>query len=162
MFNFKTKAIIFNNPNNPLGKVYRRHEMEQIANLCKKHNVLMISDEVYEHMVKNQTIFRWHIIYIGFLWNIKIYFVPVKNIQFLSFYSYNLFAGIWQERDDSHGFFAWHVGTNNNHWFSWKVVFRHWLETRMGNSTRIPIKELPSMPSQFYQFMSNASSRSAC
>jgi len=52
LFNAKTKAILFNNPNNPLGKVYTRDEMEEIANLCKKHNVLMISDDVYEHMVR--------------------------------------------------------------------------------------------------------------
>ena len=51
LFNPKTKAIIFNNPNNPLGKVFTRPEIEEIANLCKKHNVLMISDDVYEHMV---------------------------------------------------------------------------------------------------------------
>jgi len=51
LFNSKTKAIIFNNPNNPLGKVFQRHEIEEIANLCKKHNVLVISDDVYEHMV---------------------------------------------------------------------------------------------------------------
>jgi len=51
LFNEKTKAIIFNNPNNPLGKVFQRKEIEQIADLCKKHNVLVISDDVYEHMV---------------------------------------------------------------------------------------------------------------
>ena len=51
LFNEKTKAIIFNNPNNPLGKVYQRVEIEMIAELCKKHNVLIISDDVYEHMV---------------------------------------------------------------------------------------------------------------
>lgn len=51
LFNSKTKAIIFNNPNNPLGKVFQRSEIEQIADLCKKHNVLVISDDVYEHMV---------------------------------------------------------------------------------------------------------------
>jgi len=51
LFSSKTKAIIFNNPNNPLGKVFQKHEIEEIANLCKKHNVLVISDDVYEHMV---------------------------------------------------------------------------------------------------------------
>ncbi|XP_072014497.1 kynurenine aminotransferase-like isoform X2 [Amphiura filiformis] len=51
MFNEKTKAIIVNNPNNPLGKVFNREELEMIANLCKKHNVLCVSDEVYEYMV---------------------------------------------------------------------------------------------------------------
>jgi len=51
LFNSKTKAIIFNNPNNPLGKVYKRDEIDMICDLCKKHDVLFISDDVYEHMV---------------------------------------------------------------------------------------------------------------
>lgn len=55
LFSDKTKAIIYNNPNNPLGKVYKRHEVEAIANLCKKHNVVCISDDVYEHMVSQLT-----------------------------------------------------------------------------------------------------------
>ena len=54
LFNEKTKAIIFNNPNNPLGKVYQRDEIAMVAELCKKHNVLIISDDVYEHMVRNK------------------------------------------------------------------------------------------------------------
>ena len=36
------------------GKVFQRHEIETIADLCKKHNVLVISDDVYEHMVFDQ------------------------------------------------------------------------------------------------------------
>lgn len=51
MFNKKTKAIIVNNPNNPLGKVLSLKELTEIADLCKKWNVLCISDEVYEWMV---------------------------------------------------------------------------------------------------------------
>lgn len=51
LFNAKTKAIIVNTPNNPLGKVFSKDELEIIANLCKKWNVLCISDEVYEWMV---------------------------------------------------------------------------------------------------------------
>lgn len=51
LFNEKTKAIILNTPNNPLGKVFNRTELTKIADLCKKHNVLCISDEVYEWMV---------------------------------------------------------------------------------------------------------------
>lgn len=51
LFNPKTKAIILNTPNNPLGKVFTRDELTHIADLCKKHNVLCISDEVYEWMV---------------------------------------------------------------------------------------------------------------
>nr|BBA45757.1 kynurenine oxoglutarate transaminase [Pachyrhynchus infernalis] len=51
LFNTKTKAIILNTPNNPLGKVFTLEELTFIADLCKKHNVLCISDEVYEWMV---------------------------------------------------------------------------------------------------------------
>ncbi|XP_022124479.2 kynurenine aminotransferase isoform X1 [Pieris rapae] len=51
LFNSKTKILILNTPHNPLGKVFKREELEFIANLCKKHNVLCLSDEVYEWMV---------------------------------------------------------------------------------------------------------------
>jgi len=51
IFNDKTKAIIFNNPNNPLGKVFSKQEILEICQLCQVHDVLMISDDVYEHMV---------------------------------------------------------------------------------------------------------------
>lgn len=51
LFTPKTKAIILNTPHNPLGKVFSRQELEFIANLCRKFNVLCIADEVYEWMV---------------------------------------------------------------------------------------------------------------
>ncbi|XP_056647588.1 kynurenine aminotransferase-like isoform X2 [Diorhabda sublineata] len=51
LFNKKTKIIILNTPNNPLGKVYSLEELTFIADLCKKWNVLCISDEVYEWLV---------------------------------------------------------------------------------------------------------------
>ncbi|XP_028165953.1 kynurenine--oxoglutarate transaminase 3 [Ostrinia furnacalis] len=51
LFGPKTKMLILNTPHNPLGKVFTRSELEVIANLCKKHNVLCLSDEVYEWMV---------------------------------------------------------------------------------------------------------------
>lgn len=51
LFNDKTKLIIVNTPNNPFGKVFSYEELEMIANLCKKWNVICISDEVYEWMV---------------------------------------------------------------------------------------------------------------
>ncbi|NWI71586.1 KAT1 transaminase, partial [Todus mexicanus] len=50
-FSKRTKAIILNSPNNPLGKVYNREELQVIADLCVKHDVLCISDEVYEWLV---------------------------------------------------------------------------------------------------------------
>ncbi|XP_068562761.1 kynurenine--oxoglutarate transaminase 1 isoform X2 [Cebidichthys violaceus] len=47
-FTPRTKAIVINTPNNPLGKVYKTEELQMIADLCVKHDVLCISDEVYE------------------------------------------------------------------------------------------------------------------
>merc|ERR1719342_125174 len=44
VFTSKTKAIIFNNPNNPLGKVFSLEEIKEICNLCIANDVLMISD----------------------------------------------------------------------------------------------------------------------
>jgi kynurenine--oxoglutarate transaminase/cysteine-S-conjugate beta-lyase/glutamine--phenylpyruvate transaminase len=51
LFNSRTTAIILNTPHNPLGKVFTQKELELIADLCKKWNVLCISDEVYEWLV---------------------------------------------------------------------------------------------------------------
>jgi aspartate/methionine/tyrosine aminotransferase len=50
-FNEKTKAIILNTPNNPTGKVFTAAELEIIAALCRKWDVVAISDEIYEHLV---------------------------------------------------------------------------------------------------------------
>jgi aspartate/methionine/tyrosine aminotransferase len=53
-FNDKTKAIIINTPNNPTGKVFTREELETIAALCRKWDVIAISDEIYEHIIYGQ------------------------------------------------------------------------------------------------------------
>ena len=50
-FNPRTKAIIVNTPHNPTGKVFSRDELRTIAELCLKHNVVAITDEVYEHIL---------------------------------------------------------------------------------------------------------------
>jgi aspartate/methionine/tyrosine aminotransferase len=50
-FNEKTKAIIINTPNNPTGKVFTRAELETIAALCQRWDVVAISDEIYEHII---------------------------------------------------------------------------------------------------------------
>ena len=50
-FNRRTRAIIVNTPHNPTGKVYSREELRVIADLCQKHNVIAITDEVYEHIL---------------------------------------------------------------------------------------------------------------
>jgi len=47
----KTKLIIINNPSNIPGKVFTRSELLEIADVIKKYNLLVLSDEVYEAMV---------------------------------------------------------------------------------------------------------------
>lgn len=47
----RTRAILINTPHNPIGKVYSRGELTFIAELCLKHNLIAITDEVYEHLV---------------------------------------------------------------------------------------------------------------
>jgi len=44
----KTRAIILNSPHNPTGKVFSRVELEAVAALCREHNLLAITDEIYE------------------------------------------------------------------------------------------------------------------
>lgn len=46
----RTKAIVIVNPCNPTGRVYTRQELEGLAELCVRHDLLVIADEVYEHI----------------------------------------------------------------------------------------------------------------
>ena len=50
-FNDRTKAIILCNPNNPTGTVFSREDLEAVAALCRKWDVLAITDEIYEHII---------------------------------------------------------------------------------------------------------------
>ncbi|WP_285862943.1 pyridoxal phosphate-dependent aminotransferase [Lederbergia lenta] len=50
----KTKAIIINSPNNPTGMLYTKEELEALGKVCVKHNLLIISDEIYEKLVYGQ------------------------------------------------------------------------------------------------------------
>jgi N-succinyldiaminopimelate aminotransferase len=50
-FSKKTRALILNTPHNPCGRVFTREELTLIAELCIEHDVTVISDEVYEHLV---------------------------------------------------------------------------------------------------------------
>ena len=49
-FGPRTKAIIVNTPNNPTGRVFTRAELETIAKLCREHDVVAVTDEIYEHI----------------------------------------------------------------------------------------------------------------
>ena len=49
-FGPRTKAIIVNTPNNPTGRVFTRDELTFIASLCVEHDVVAVTDEIYEHI----------------------------------------------------------------------------------------------------------------
>ncbi len=46
----KTKALIMNSPSNPCGSVYTRQELAEIAEVCKKHEIFIVSDEIYDEL----------------------------------------------------------------------------------------------------------------
>lgn len=50
-FSPRTRLLMLNTPHNPTGKVFRRDELEQIADLCQTYDVIVISDEVYDQLV---------------------------------------------------------------------------------------------------------------
>ncbi len=49
-FTPRTKAIVVNTPNNPTGRVFTRDELATIARLCLEHDVIAVTDEIYEHI----------------------------------------------------------------------------------------------------------------
>ncbi|RFA37267.1 aspartate aminotransferase [Virgibacillus dokdonensis] len=47
----KTKAIIINSPSNPTGMMYNKDELKQLGDICLKHDLLIVSDEIYEKLI---------------------------------------------------------------------------------------------------------------
>ena len=47
----KAKALVLNSPCNPTGQIYSEEELHRIANFCSEHNIYIISDEIYEHLI---------------------------------------------------------------------------------------------------------------
>jgi N-succinyldiaminopimelate aminotransferase len=47
----RTRLVVVNTPHNPTGKVFSRPELETIAEVCLEHDLLAVTDEVYEHLV---------------------------------------------------------------------------------------------------------------
>ncbi len=54
-FGPRTKLVLLNSPHNPTGKVFTREELELIAALCVEHDVIAVTDEVYEHLIFDGT-----------------------------------------------------------------------------------------------------------
>jgi len=47
----RTRAVFLNTPHNPTGAVLRKDSLEKIVSLAENHNVLLVSDEAYEHVI---------------------------------------------------------------------------------------------------------------
>ncbi|THV70234.1 hypothetical protein D6D19_03075 [Aureobasidium pullulans] len=48
--NDNTRMIVLNTPHNPIGKVFTREELQAIGDLCVQHNIIILSDEVYDRL----------------------------------------------------------------------------------------------------------------
>jgi aspartate/methionine/tyrosine aminotransferase len=47
----RTRAILFNNPHNPTGRLFGDDELEVVASVAREHELIVISDEVWEHVL---------------------------------------------------------------------------------------------------------------
>jgi aminotransferase len=47
----RTRAILLNTPHNPTGRVFDRGELEALAELCVRHDLLLLTDEIYDRLV---------------------------------------------------------------------------------------------------------------
>ncbi|MCP1123204.1 pyridoxal phosphate-dependent aminotransferase [Bacillus sp. 3103sda1] len=47
----KTKAVIINSPSNPTGMIYSKEELQQLGQVCVEHDILIVSDEIYEKLI---------------------------------------------------------------------------------------------------------------
>jgi N-succinyldiaminopimelate aminotransferase len=47
----RTRAILFNNPHNPAGRIFEGEELEGLASVAREHDLIVISDEVWEHVL---------------------------------------------------------------------------------------------------------------
>lgn len=47
----RARVLLWNSPHNPTGRVFTRAEMEAVARVCIEHDLICVSDEVYEHLV---------------------------------------------------------------------------------------------------------------
>jgi N-succinyldiaminopimelate aminotransferase len=50
LFGPRTRVLVLNTPHNPTGKVFTVAELDEIARLCQRHDVVVLADEVYEHL----------------------------------------------------------------------------------------------------------------
>ncbi|RJP73748.1 MAG: pyridoxal phosphate-dependent aminotransferase [Candidatus Abyssobacteria bacterium SURF_17] len=51
----RTKMLVINSPANPTGRAYSSEELRSIAEFARKHNLLVVTDEIYDHFIYDQT-----------------------------------------------------------------------------------------------------------
>ncbi|MCM2420657.1 MULTISPECIES: aminotransferase class I/II-fold pyridoxal phosphate-dependent enzyme [unclassified Streptomyces] len=51
----RTRVLVLNTPHNPMGKVFTAAELDAIADVCREHSLIVVTDEVYEHLVYDET-----------------------------------------------------------------------------------------------------------
>jgi N-succinyldiaminopimelate aminotransferase len=54
----RTRMIVLNTPMNPTGKVFSEEELRIIASVCMEHDLIALTDEVYEHLVFDEAVHR--------------------------------------------------------------------------------------------------------
>lgn len=47
----RTKAVIINSPSNPTGMIYNKEELQELAEVCREKDILIVSDEIYEKLI---------------------------------------------------------------------------------------------------------------
>jgi N-succinyldiaminopimelate aminotransferase len=50
----RTRVLVLNTPHNPVGKVFTAAELAEIADVCREHSLVVVTDEVYEHLVYDE------------------------------------------------------------------------------------------------------------
>jgi len=74
----KTKMLILNSPSNPTGVIYDEKELKRIASVCLKHNITILSDEVYEKLIYDE---KKHISIASVNEKMKNYVVVVNGVS---------------------------------------------------------------------------------
>ena len=52
----RTKAVIINSPSNPTGMIYTKEELQELAEVCRERDILIVSDEIYEKLIYGDTV----------------------------------------------------------------------------------------------------------
>jgi aspartate aminotransferase len=52
----RTKAVIINSPSNPTGMIYTKEELQELAEVCREKDILIVSDEIYEKLIYGDTV----------------------------------------------------------------------------------------------------------